>query len=65
MLRYKASARKSGESAARLDAYRGARGVGEFFDIHPGPAAAARKDLGWHLSNGLCSTPGYTASPST
>ena len=51
-LRYKASAKKTGASADRLEAYRGARSLGEFFDRHPRYAATARKDLAWDLSKG-------------
>ena len=50
---YRASAMKSGESAARPNACRGARSVDEFFYIQPGSATAARRDLGWDLSEGL------------
>ena len=59
MLRYKAGAQKTKDSpsAARPDAYRHARSVGEFFDLNPGLLRAARGDLGWN-----CSSPGF-ASP--
>ena len=59
LLRYEPSAKKSGLSAARLNAYRSARNVGEFFDLHPGPAGQAGKDLAWDLSKGYCSIPGF------
>ena len=35
--------------------------MGEFFDLHLESAAAARKDLAWDLSKGLCSAPGFIA----
>ena len=45
LLRYWPGARKTGASAARLDIYRSARSVGNFFGLHPGPAGVARRDL--------------------
>ena len=60
-LQDKASAKKTGASAVRLEAYRNARSVGEFFDLHPGSTTAARKDLAWDLNKGLCSAPGFVA----
>ena len=60
-LRYKASAKKSGASASRLEMCRNARSVGEFFDSHPGSPATARKDLAWDLARGLCDIPGFVA----
>ena len=59
LLRYKPGAKKSGQSATRLLAYRNARSVCEFFGLHPGTARAAGIDLAWDLSEGLCSTPGF------
>ena len=55
------SAMKPGTSATRLDAYRSARSVGEFFGLHPGPTTTALKDLALDLFKGLCSTPGFVA----
>ena len=64
LLRYEASVTKSGAgagSAARFAAYRSARSVGEFFDLHPGAATIARRDLAWDLRKALCSVPGFVA----
>ena len=52
VLQYKAAAKKPGGSAARLDAYRSASSMGEFFDLHPGSTATARNDLGWGSQGG-------------
>ena len=60
-LRYEASAKKTGASADRPEAYRGASSVGEFFDRHPGSATIARKDLAWDLNKGHCSVSGFVA----
>ena len=60
-LQYEASAKKTGSSAVRLETYRSARSAGEFFDLHPGSAAAARRDLTWDLNKGLCSAPRFIA----
>ena len=50
LLWYDASATKLGASGTRLAAYRSARSVGEFFDLHPESATVvARKDLGYDL----------------
>ena len=40
-----AQKKKGSVSAARLGVYRHARGVGEFFDLYPGPLRVARNDL--------------------
>ena len=60
-LQCEASAKKTGASAVRLETYRTARSVGEFFDLHPETTAAARKDLVWDLNRGLCGVPGLVA----
>ena len=61
MLRYEAGAhnQEGSASVARLDAYRHARSVGEFFNLHPGPPGVARDRLGWNLAKHLRSTPGF------
>ena len=46
LLRYGAGAEKPGDGTTRLDAYRGTRSAGEFFELNPGPAAVARGNLG-------------------
>ena len=35
--------------------------MGEFFDLHPEPAAVARRNLAWDLRKGLCSTSEFAA----
>ena len=44
-------------SAERLERFRGARAVGEFFDLHPGPEACAKADLTNDLKKQQCETP--------
>ena len=60
VLRYRAGAQKTGMSAARLDAYRSARSVGDFFDLHPRKVGAARRYLGYDPRKQHCSTLWFT-----
>ena len=48
-LQYETSAKTPGACAVRLAAYRSARIAGGCFDLHPGFATAARRDLAWDL----------------
>ena len=55
-LLYQAEAKKRGKSAGRLQLYRVARTIGEFFSRHPGSEGEAAADLTNDLKRGLCAT---------
>ena len=55
-LNFRPGAKKRGLSAERLERYRGARKVGEFFDLQPGPEGRAKAALTNDLKRQLCET---------
>ena len=55
-LLYQPEAKKRGKSAERLEQYRAARTIGEFFGRHPGTEGEAAADLTNDLKKGLCET---------
>ena len=63
-LRFRASGRKSGQSAGCFALYRRATALGEFYELHPGSAGDAAKDLKNDLTRPRkpppCAIPGFT-----